>query len=195
MRRFFLIWILVTLPIGVSVADEYQCELRPLKYMTPRIHGCQFVSELVPPRFYADFKGTRDGQPYREIQEFPNGSCWEIGSTASPTVFETLKSELEKLKSTAPDEIRVFVIDTEKDPPLRKLRVKKSNSSTQNMDISDFRGKYQFIEEGGVLKSIRGTLDNGLRLRLILAGPDTSKLVMTGGFGRIVSEGSCVRRY
>ena len=150
MRRIFLISFLVILPIGVSVADEYQCELRISQYVTPRFSGCQLTWQTIPPRIYADFIGTRDGQRYREIQEFPNGHCWEMFSTIDPTLIETMKSGLEELKRTAPDQFTILMIDTEQDPPVRKLDLKKSNSLIGHMDISDSSSETQASHSANV---------------------------------------------
>ena len=136
---------LLIVPIGSIAADEYRCELYVKKFVSPIIQGCRLIAENNPKRIYAEFSETRDGKDYRETQEYPRGSCFDMIRNIKQTgaMLQKMEAELQD-KNVKPEEhLIVYVFDTERKYPVRKFgQFKKGNDVTWHKNMKEVRGKY-----------------------------------------------------
>jgi len=222
-RRFLLLGSLGTglliVPIGSIAADEYRCELYVKKFVSPIFQGCSLISETNPNRLYTEFMEYRDGKDYRETQEYPHGSCFDMLRGKNETA-PMLKKQAEEFltKYVKPEQIFVYVFDTEnKNQPVRKMEIKKGNDVTwlpfEKEMRREYQGRYTIKTKGDMLLYISGNLDSGNSLSLrhpknwwdyssgkvrddLVSRPlqDKRTLIESGRFGALYWEGTCLNQ-
>ena len=180
------------------IAKEYQCELQAVQFVSPKMGGFQFILQTNPPRFFCHYVFKQDGQIHRETGDYPDGSCWSSIKEREPNfdfeqLLEVLKRKsgnhpnfegLFQLEPTSPAPF-FFVFDTKSKPTIKKFGA-KNNGIINWYPNKKLRGNFRFRKNVSGFTDALGKLNNGMKVKLKLHDNLSSKLTLSGSFGKII---------